>query len=186
MKINEYKIQIYSCWALLGICFLLELFGVNFIHIGTDSQGFIKFCNFIDAHLFLKQILACITSVVLNSLVILAILKQKFYTKRQILIFIPVIAAGSLASWYSTLAQFLLNLMQFVIIVFIQPKKYKRCLLGIGLILVFELISAFIKDIGGIVITSETPTLISLILQIDTLIMCALYYLYATRETEVV
>lgn len=182
VKYNPYKVLIITCWCTLLTCCVLQIFGVNWFLASTDFEVFINICIWIDGVPCVKAICMCITSLVLNTLVILAMLKQKFYTKCQIFIFIPLIIAGSICSWFSPVLQYILNFTYYLLPIAFKPKRWYHVLIGIGLVFAFQAVSLFVKTIGGITITSDTPTVIALLLQIDTIIMCALYYLYTTRE----
>ena len=59
-----------------------------------------------------------------------------------------------------------------------QPKRHWWVLIGNGLLIVFQLISMFTKNIGLGLITAN-GLLISIIFSIDVLIMEILYYLYS-------
>ena len=182
MKYNPYKVLIYSCWSLLAVAFILTLLGADWFKAGTDSTWFITMCTFIDSKLWLKAIVMCITSLVLNTFVSLAVLKQKFYTNCQILVFVPVIILGSLSSWISPILQLIFNIIHLFLPVIFNRKALLRCFASIIIVSLFQQISLFAKMIGGISIDESIPTLVALILQLDTVIMCALYYLYSTKE----
>lgn len=178
MMKNKYKVLIISCWALLILCLIFKLFGANIFEPYVKSERFIKLCDFIDNNFYLKIIVACIVSLILNTFTVLAILGQKFYTKLQAIIFIPLITLTSIISWYSNIVNIVLNVLFFILPTIWLKKKWYRSLLGFGLITSFQLISMFIRNISNITLNYET-TLIAIILQVDSFIMVVLYYLYS-------
>lgn len=181
MMKNKYKVLIRSCWALLLICFGIKIFGGNLFEIVCENERFISLCNYIDNHNIIKYIIYCVISLILNSLTILAIMQRKFYNKTQFIIFIPIMIAMSLISWYSPIIQYILNFIYFGISILYIRKKWYRVLIGILLIFAFEIVSLITKNIGSVNLNNE-PSLITIILQLDTLIMAMLYYLYANRK----
>lgn len=185
MKYNPYKVLIISSWSLLIVCFVLYLLGANWFTAGTDSKVFIAICAFIDTKLWLKAIIMCLTSLILNSFVSLAVLQQKMYTVTQAGVFIPVILFMSLIGWYNDTLQLMFNLIHFALPVAFAPKKWLRALCSVPIVFSFQVISVVIKNVMGLHLDENTPTLIALILQLDTLIMCALYYLYSIKRKEV-
>ena len=175
---NKYKVLIIICWVLLLICLVAKLLGANIFHPTTDNQTFIKMCDYIDNHLWLKYTISCVVSLVLNSLSFLAILGQKFYTKTQAMIFIPLIIAMSISGWYSKIVNLTISIITYLLPIVWLKKRWYRVLIGIGFILLFQAISIVTKDIGHWYLNEEY-TLIAILLQIDSMIMSLLYYLYS-------
>lgn len=181
MKHNPYKVLIISCWIMLALCFVIQLFGADWFNAGTDSETFVKVCNFIENRLWLKQICACIICLILGTFTILAILEQKFYTKCQSIVFIPLLAIMSYSSWYLPILNTILSFIVYLLPIIWLKKKWYRAPIGIILVFVFQAMSIIIKNVSGITLLN-TPFLIASILQIDSLIMVILYYLYSIRK----
>lgn len=175
---NKYKVLIITCWVLLLICLVAKLLGANIFHPTTDNQTFIAMCDYIDNHLWLKYTISCVVSLVLNSLSFLAILGQKFYTKTQAMIFIPLIIAMSISGWYSQIINIIISIITYLLPIVWLKKRWYRVLIGIGFILLFQAISIVTKDIGHWYLNEEY-TLVAILLQIDSMIMSLLYYLYS-------
>lgn len=175
---NKYTVLIITCWVLLLICMIAKLFGANIFHPTTTNQTFINICEYIDSHLWLKYTTSCIVSLILNSLSFLAILGQKFYTKTQAIIFIPLTIAMSIVGWYSQVVNIVIGTILYLLPIVWLKKKWYRVLIGIGLILLFQIISIVTKNIGHLYLNEEY-TLIAILLQIDSMIMTMLYYLYS-------
>lgn len=178
---NPCKVLIKTCWCLLIICCFIKLLGFNLFEPIATDKNFILVCNFIDNNVIVKYILYCIIAIFLHSLCILAILKQKFYDKKQIFIYIPLIITMSLISWYNSTISTILNFLFYLLPIFKQPKKWYRSIIGIALILLFQIISIITKNIG-LWNLNEESAFVTLILQIDAVIMSLLYYLYNNKD----
>lgn len=183
MMKDKYKVLIRSCWALLLVCFGIKIFGGNLFEIVCENERFISLCNYIDTHNIIKYIIYCVISLPLNILSVLAMMKQKTFNRLQIFIFIPLMIAMSLIGWYSYLIQLILNIITIFILPIVFSKKWKRVLIGNLLILAFQMISMITKNIGNIHLNEEL-SLIAIILQLDSIIMVALYYLYSIKNAK--
>lgn len=178
---DSYKVLIRSCWTLLLVCFGIKIFGGNLFEIACENKTFINVCEYIDNSMFLKITINCISSLILDSLTLLAIMKIKKYNKIQAFIIIPLIIISSISFWYIPVLKTIIDLFLLIGIPIIYKVNWKRILLGFVLMILFQQISLFTKDIGKIYLDCEN-TLIMLIINIDTFIMLILYYLYATRK----
>ena len=178
MKANKFKYIILSCWLVLIVCLIIKLLGFNIFEPSTNNQTFISFCEYLDTHNYLKYTVYCIISLVLNSLSILAILGQKFYTKIQFVIFIPLIITMSLVSWYSPIINLILGVILYLLPIVWLKKRWYRVLIGIGFILLFQAISIVTKNIGYWYLNDEY-SLVTIILQLDSVLMTFIYYLYS-------
>ena len=178
MMKEPFKVLIISCWSLLLVCMVVKLIGFNIFEPATDNVNFIKACEFIDGNLIVKYIVYALNAVLINSLFILSVMKQKFYSKVQLFIFVPLIIVSSIVGWYNTLIKTILDLIFVVVLPLVYKTNWKRIVIGFVLLLSFQVISLLTKNIGNWYLNNE-PTLVALILQIDTVIMTTLYYLYS-------
>jgi len=178
MMKNPLRVLIITCWILLIVCMLIKVSGFNIFEPDTDNTKFIEFCEYIDSVFVLKVIIASIFSLFLNTLTILAILGQKFYTKCQIFIFVPLIISTSIISWYSNIVYIILNILYFLLPIIWLKKRWYRVIIGFGLILTFQFISIITRNLHQNILNNET-TLVSIIMQVDSIIMIILYYLYS-------
>ena len=177
MKKNGLLVVIISCWVLLFGAFISKLLGADF-YPSTENQTFINLCKYIETHNWLKYTIYCVISLLLNSLSILAILGQKFYTKIQLFIFIPLIIIMSLVSWYNQIINIILGVILYLLPIIWLKNRWYRVFIGLGLILLFQVISILIKNIGHWYLNDEYA-LVTILMQLDSIIMNALYYLYA-------
>ena len=178
MNKNKYLVLIITCWCLLFIALIAKLLGADIFYPSTNNQTFIAICDYVETHIWLKYTLSCVMSLILNSICFLAILEQKFYTKLQAIILIPLIIVMSLVGWYSQLANIILCVVICIILGLFLKKKWYRVPIGIGFIALFQIISILTKNIGHWYLNDEN-TLIAILLQVDSIIMSLLYYLYS-------
>ena len=150
MMKDSYKVLIRSCWALLLVCFGIKIFGANLFEIVCENERFIKLCDYIDNSMFFKITINCISSLILDSLTLLAIMKIKKYNKIQAFIIIPLIIISSISFWYIPVLKTIIDLFLLIGIPIIYKVNWKRILLGFVLMILFQQISLFTKDIGKI------------------------------------
>jgi hypothetical protein len=181
MTKRNLRVLILTCWAVLFICCILKVIGLDIFTVGTTNPNTIAFCIFIDNNFVLKVICACISSLILNSLSVLAILQQKFYTKCQMLIFIPLILVMSLITWSYPIISSILGFIIYLIPMLYLKRKWYRSIIGILAIYAFQILSIIIKNVGGweLYTVSFLP---AMLLQIDSTIMLVLFYLYSLRK----
>ena len=121
-------------------------------------------------------------ALILNSLCLLAIMSRKWFTKLQMAIFFPLIIFMSIIGWYSSITNTILSfVLYFIPIFFLKDKigiRILKCVVGIVLIIAFQFISLFIKNVGTLFVNTEN-TITEIILNLDSLIMVGLYYLYS-------
>lgn len=178
MMKDKYKVLIISCWVLLVLALVAKLAGANIFNIAVNNKRFIDLCNWLDSNLIVKYIVYAIISLILNSFCILAILGQRFYTKIQALIFIPIIIFMSIMAWYSKVTNTILGFVIYLLPIIWLKKRWYRCLIGIAIIYSYELLALLIRNIAQLTLYEEN-SIIAIVMQIDTLIMSVLYYLHS-------
>ena len=174
----KYQILTIMCWIIYIACLVFKICGAEWFTINCTNETFISICNYVDNTQWLKMTIAGIMSLILNSLMIFAMFREKFYTRKQALIFIPLIIGMSISGWYYPYVQLALNIICAVILPLILRAKFSDVFVGNILIIVFQAMSLFTKNIGNWNI-NETNFLVATILQLDSLIMLIIYYLYA-------
>lgn len=181
MMKNNYKVLIISCWSLLGICFLIKVLGGNWFELSTDNQKLINLCNWIDSNIskyFVMGTFYCLSMY----LIYLSIMKLKI--KRHLFMIVSFISIFIIKIFFPIIA----TILEFFAllglpIILSKGKFWKRAVLGIVLMIGFQFISLVIRNIG-VYLPDNTPTLISLLLQIDYYIMIVLYYLYSNQTRK--
>ena len=179
-------------WSILGVYLIIKLLGGNWFEIVCKNERFINVCEFLDNNFIPRYLISLTTSLILYSFLYLAILRQWIFTNIQFIIFIIYIPIQCLIKnifMTNTVVSLLLSIISGFIIPIILYKitgnkiTWKFILLQVLLSnlfnLVFQLISALVKNLGIKILDSNM--LIDLIYIIDVFIMIALYYLYCNK-----
>lgn len=184
---DKYKTLITACWVVLLCCFVVKLLGGNWFEIACSNEKFIAFCNWFKVGSLQYYVLTGITSIIANSLIIMAMVKEKFNkNKFTLIVILSLIILHIIRCVVDFLLkqQFILTIIDLfiniVLPIILRPKKWKRVLVGFGLIFIFQFISLIVKNIG--IYNIDDNVFLSLIFIIDYYIMLGLYYLYSTRE----
>ena len=173
-------------WVSLGLCFIIKFLGGNFFEIMCESKNYKKLCDYAENHLWLDFILSTISTMLCQSLYLLAIIQEYKFSKKQFLLtLISCIACWFIRVFLSNIS-FICDIWLFVVlpIIFLgkQYKKYWQIIIAFILNFLFQLISLFVKNLSiGLV---DNSIFIVLIYGIDVYIMCFIYYLYRNSKKE--
>ena len=178
MNKKQLKTIIITCWALLGICFIIKLFGGNWFELSTENQKFINFCNMVDNTMWLKMILACVISVITSYPVYCIIYNKERFNKKHNIILILFILFRSILSWNVVWIVYVLDLLMLIILPIILTRKWKRVILTNVVVFAFQLVSLIIRGAGFINFNTQNYFVIQTLFQIDYIIMLVLLYLY--------
>ena len=83
-------------WSILGVYLIIKLLGGNWFEIACQNERFIKFCDWLDNNFIPRYFIGLIASLLIYSLLILAMLRQWKFTKKQFIYFIIWIPIQSL------------------------------------------------------------------------------------------
>lgn len=173
---------IVVCWIALAICFGIKLFGGNLFEIMCHNENFIKVCIYTDTHFFAYYFLNALNSFILSYFYTLAVCQKLKYEALELFVLIATVLLGVIVKLYSNVMGFVFDIWQMVIMPCIftldTPKKHWNVILGNVLVVAFQLISMFVRNIGLKVLTWESSLTI-VIFSIDVFIMVILYYLYS-------
>lgn len=172
------RIAIIIAWCLLIACCAFKLFGSEVFNVAVESQRFIEVCNWLDGDgVWCKYILMFIMNLSATTFVILAsALKYKVSWKWLIIIMVCASAIWGI-KFANSIAAFVLECVQFIVLPALISKKWYYGIVGLVLNFVFQLFSMFIR--GQEAIIFDDNTILSLVMTIDYYIMIALYYMYA-------
>ena len=188
------KRAIVICWIMLLACFVMKIFGGNWFEIVCTNEHFIKACKIIDENRLLQSIVGIcvyIPSVyfvfVTMSMVETINKKQKIYI---VVCLLFVCAFSEINITLKSILEFVAFLLSPLIINKLNPKEKQKPLiktwylgiLGYCMILLFQVVSMFTRNIG-IAITHDS-FLTTFILMIDYYIMILLYYLYFKNKSK--
>ena len=182
-KIKYIKRVIIVCWVALAICFLIKLFGGNFFQIICENQTFIAICEFCEKNIAIYCIVACISSIINTTIMDLAICcKTKFNLCEFLILAISVCVGAVFKILVNRTTGMIFDVVNLIILPCIfsikTPRRHWFAILGNALLIIFQLISMFVKNISFGFVASN-GMLISIIYSIDVIIMLVLYYLYA-------
>lgn len=184
-KIKLIKRMLILCWASLGICFIIKIFGGNFFNIICNNNSFIKICAFIE-NTFLYYIVAYITYITTGYLMLLYVAPNIKYKSKQSLLFLIMasIVWGikyCLINYIANLNPILCSIVEWIIqylIMLLITKKKLKPLIAIVCMNTFSIISMIIRNISLTKVMADN-VLITLIYMIDYYIMLELMRLYS-------
>ena len=176
------KRVIIVCWIALGICFGIKLFGGNLFEIMCNNENFIKVCEYADSHWWAYYLLNGIYCFISLHFLLLAMIGKWKFTRNQLIIFSATLIMGLFVKSINPIISFIYDMWQGVLMPILFTIKNKKrilyILIGNGLLIAFQLLSLFVKNVGIGIITNN-GTLVTLIFGIDVLLMIMLYYLYS-------
>ena len=181
------KRVIVVCWIALAICFGIKLFGGNLFEIMCNNENFIKVCEYADNHFWAYYILNTIYCLCTLYFLILAMIGKWKFKKWQLIIFVITVIIGVGIKSINPIISFLYDIWQGLIMPIIFTWKNKKkilwVLLGNALLVIFQVISMIVKNIGIGIIT-DNGMVIGFIYGIDVQIMIFLYYLYSNFKNK--
>ena len=176
------KRVIIVCWIALAICFGIKLFGGNLFEIMCENENFIKVCEYADNHWWSYYTLNTINSLVLIYFFDLAICQKLKFEKWELLTIIATVLIGNIIKSYSNIFGLVFDVWQMFAMpcVFLRktPKKWLNSLIGNVLLVIFQMMSLFIRNIGIKILTGES-LLMTLIFSIDVFLMILIYFGYS-------
>ena len=176
------KRVIIVCWIALGICFGIKLFGGNLFEIMCENENFIKVCEYADTHFWANYLIYVPYSFVSLWFFTLSIMQDIKLSKRQFIVSLITIMIGTAIKLTNQNIGIVFDFWQFIIMPALftirKPKKHWNILIANVLLIVFQVVSMFVKNIRIGILTQE-GVLISTIFSIDVLLMLILYYGYS-------
>lgn len=173
-------------WISLALCFVIKIFGSNFFEIICENPNYKALCEYADSHFWLKYLIGVCSTMLCQTLYVLAILQEYKFKKWQLITTVLSVLVGTYIKYLSTSAGWIFDIWFFIgmPILFLGKnyKKYWQVLVALAMNFVFQLISLITKNIS-LLNVSETY-FIGLIYMIDLYIMCILYYLYRNYQKE--
>ena len=137
----------------------------------------------------LQFIVGTISSYICFTLFYLAMIGKYWLSKKELLIFIPILIIGNIVKVYNQYIGLITDIILSIVlpILFLKMNNRKHILvtliLGNTLDLLFQLISIFTRNINIGFVTEES-SVVSLIYMLDVYQMLFLYYLYSNKRKE--
>lgn len=174
--------MILLCWILLGICFIIKIFGGNFFSIICTNKTFIRICNYID-NSFWFYILNYINYILTTSLLILASCGQYKFNKIQMVIIAITYNLCFLLKFVSlTVSSICEQIILFIMVPLSFNRNILRTILAFVLVNAFQILSLITKNLGFRIMSDSF--MVGIIFLIDYYIMLILYYLYSNLLKE--
>lgn len=181
-KIKYIKRVIIVCWIALAICFLIKLFGGNFFQIICENQTFIAICEFCDNNWWASYIIGIANTLLSTYLFVLAVVQDIKLKLWKHIVLISTCVIGVAIKLWNTDIGWIFDIWQMFIMpaVFIgkEWKQYWKIIVGVCLLLLFQVISLFIRNLA-ITVVVNSGVLVTAIYSIDITIMLVLYFLYS-------
>lgn len=183
MTEKSLKTLVITSWVVLFFCFVFKLFGFEIFEFNVENIKFVEFCNFVDTRLWLKMIIACVNFIITTTPMICIMLNKKCLNKKEMLIFIPLMITKSIISWFVGPLSSILDIVIMIILPLVigKFKNYKRVILTVCLVLFFQVMTLMTRSTKINEYFNEQDALISLLLQIDYVIMVFISYFYNCR-----
>jgi hypothetical protein len=181
------KRVIVVCWIALAICFGIKLFGGNLFEIMCNNENFLKVCEYADNHFLAKYLIYFAQCFIQQYFFTLAIIQEIKMKRWQLSITIITVFVGVFIKLLNTQIGFVFDIWQAIVMPAVfsikNPKRHWNIILANFLIIIFQLISMFVKNVNSIVVPNE-GVLVASIFLIDVLLMILLYYSYSNIIKE--
>lgn len=181
------KRAIILCWVLLGVCFVVKIFGGNFFNIVCNNGKFISVCDFIENSI-IKYIIY-LTSFIISSYLVVKIvnpnlkllsLKSLLFILLCVIVWVFKLLLELDIIKLNTLFINMFDLIVLYALLIIFTRKPIKSLFAVVLLFLFTFISSFVKGIG--INNSITDRyIIAQIFFIDYYIMLTLSVLYQKK-----
>lgn len=165
----------YSYMGVLLFLFVLKLLGYPGLALACENETVITICNFIDGT-FLKYICSSIMYFFTSLLTLQSVFSTKKFVGKQKLIYIFIIVAEIIRYLlldYPQLLIFIDASLLFLLPIIYNRKLFLKSLIVNVLVILFQLISFFVKEISIYKIDIEN-TLIAVVYSLDYIIMLVL------------
>lgn len=174
------KRVIVVCWIALAICFGIKLFGGNLFEIMCENENFIKVCEYADNHFWARYLICLVYGFASNYFYILAMCEKSKFQKWEFIIFLITVVLATFIKLINSTIGLIFEIWQIFIMPCIftikEPKKHWNTILGFVLVLLFQVISMFVKNVKFAIMGDNV--LIGAIFSIDVFLMVVLYYGY--------
>lgn len=180
-KVKYIKRVIIVSWIALAICLAIKIFGGNLFAIVCTNKNFIAICNYCDTHIWAEYLICAIYSLLSMWFFTLAILQRTNLKLWEIIVFVSTTLIGVGIKIWNAQMGFIFDIWQavFMPMLFLQKdyKGYLRILLANGLVVIFQLVSMYVKDASFNDMYNNS--IIGSIFAIDVVIMNVLYACYS-------
>lgn len=172
------KRMITLCWVLLGICFVVKIFGGNFFAFVGESEV----ANFICNNVYLLTGVQFIFYFIGTYINLLIVFKDKL--KCLNIVFTLLMFCAKALCNFGIIPAFVAMIIELVFLIVIpiilNPKDWHLPIIVMLMIFIFQYIAMFTKNIG--LVRFPDNALAGFVFMIDYYIMLFLSYLYLKKE----
>lgn len=176
-----FKRLIFLGWFALAFCTVIKLAGGNYFTIWLEEGAFKDVCTCIDNHLWANYIASALYCATSLRFFVLAMAQRKSFKRWERVLWITTVLAGTAIKIWSYEFGYIFDIWQMVlfpvVLVCREPKKLINVFYGNVALIVFQIVSMFLKEAAAIVIYEYA--LIGMLYGVDVIIMLILYYAYA-------
>lgn len=177
MNRKVFKLAIILCWATLVFCLIVKQFFPDMFLIVIENERFVAACNFIDGHIVIKEAVYALCSAISVGLYILAVSQKTRFIGRENLVILWLVGVSVAKGFVGDIIAIIFDLINFIVIPLFLRVKILRIICGVGLTLLFQAVSLYIRSVKLENIIDNY--LVEVVLMIDQYIMLFLYYIYA-------
>lgn len=175
---------IIACWVALLVCLVLKLLGADIFNMACENETIIAVCNYADNHKWVNYLISAVYCSVSLYFFTLAILQELTFKQWQLVVVIFTVLVGTAIKSWNAKIGIIFDIWQGIgmPILFLgkRYKQYWRVLAANVLLVMFQLISVYIKNTDFYALYDSV--LFSAIYGIDVLIMVVLFYLYSNKQ----
>lgn len=186
VKNNKELTLIILTWLTLIFYWCLKIFCGYYIEFAYTNTRFKLVCDFIDNNLIVNFLLSGALCYVMLYYYYAALLrKKKLSGIEKIILLVEVIVTGALSYIPNMIVLILNDVIKLIIIPLVLFKKINlkvilQVFMALGLNLLFQVISALIRNLS--ISNLQESSFICLLLSLDVIIMIFLFYEYRTKK----
>ena len=174
------KCLIALSWFALAVCCAIKLFGEDMFTILVEEGTFKEVCAYIDEHLWANYLVSAAHTMFFMHFFVLAIAQRRSFKSWEKALCCVTVLAGTAIKLWNVSWSFAYDVWQVILfpllIVVREPKKILNIVFANVAVIVFQLISMYVKDTN--VLEMYDSVLVSMVYGLDVLIMLILYYAY--------
>ena len=175
---------IYLCWAFLVAFALLKTVWAEKFAIAVSSQSIIRVGSYIDSHIWLKQIVNCLTTLLSYQFYLCACCHKWHLSWKQYLIFTPIIIGLTYLNFYFPAQMVAVNF----VFMFVAPIFLKAKYIDVAIVLATHTLGqlAILYIRSQPMALADVNVITQLICCIDCYVWLIIYYLYSNLYKETI
>lgn len=184
-KKKIYRLLIILSWVVLVFYLLLKLLFGYTLEIVCNNERILAICNFVDNNLIANYIVSSIFCFGMLYFYYGAIVRKVKLGKKELIILIATTLIANIFTYFGLVGSLVSDLLKFIVAPLIMLGKFKWkkllvCIIFLCLNLAFQIISAFVSNIG--VRIFQENMLFNMVFSIDVIIMLVITCLYRKEK----